>query len=103
MEARCMGWQSYIIKMIDASNAAEFLLQLTKEPRDHVFTLHAELEGQKLGPIFEQLLTGWRAQGYELVSMGDYYQSIKNDVLPILPIAWGELPGRSGEMIVQAM
>jgi hypothetical protein len=35
--------------------------------------------------------------------MGDYYQSIKNDVLPILPIAWGELPGRSGEMIVQAM
>lgn len=90
-------------KMIDAGNAAEFLLQLTKQPRDHVFTLHAELEGQKLGPIFEQLLSGWRTQGYELVSMGDYYQSIKNDVLPILPIAWGELPGRSGEMIVQAM
>ncbi|MBP0597000.1 xylanase [Herbaspirillum sp. LeCh32-8] len=90
-------------KMIDANNAAELLLDLTKQPRDHVFTLHAELEGQKLAPIFERLLSGWRAQGYELVSMGDYYASVKDDVLPILPISWGELPGRSGEMIVQAM
>ena len=90
-------------KLIDAGNAAELLLELTKTPRDHVFTLHAELEGQKLAPIFERLLAGWRAQGYELVSMGDYYQSIQNDVLPILPISWGELPGRSGDMILQAM
>jgi peptidoglycan/xylan/chitin deacetylase (PgdA/CDA1 family) len=89
-------------KLIDAGNAAELLLDLTKTPRDHVFTLHAELEGQKLAPIFERLLAGWRAQGYELVSMGDYYRSVQNDVLPILPISWGELPGRSGEMIVQA-
>jgi len=88
--------------IIDASNVAALLLGLTKQPRDHVFTLHAELEGQKLAPIFEQLLLGWRAQGYDLVSMGDYYESVKDDVLPILPIAWGELPGRSGDMILQA-
>ncbi|MFL9924960.1 polysaccharide deacetylase family protein [Herbaspirillum lusitanum] len=88
---------------IDTSNVAALLLRLTAQPRDHVFTLHAELEGQKLAPIFEQLLAGWKAQGYELVSMGDYYQSVKDDVLPILPIAWGELPGRSGDMILQSM
>ncbi|EJN08308.1 polysaccharide deacetylase family protein [Herbaspirillum sp. YR522] len=89
-------------KLIDAGNAAQLLLGLTRERRDHVFTLHAELEGQKLAPIFEQLLGGWRAQGYELCSMGQYHASVKDDVLPILPVAWGELPGRSGEMIVQA-
>jgi len=90
-------------KLIDASNAAAFLLGLTKQqPRDHVFTLHAELEGQKLAPIFEQLLLGWRAQGYELVTMGEYFQSIEGQPLPVLPITWGELPGRSGDLILQA-
>jgi len=88
--------------VMDASNVAAMLLRLTEQRRDHVFTLHAELEGQKLAPIFEQLLLGWRAQGYDLVSMGEYYQTVKDDVLPILPIAWGELPGRSGDMILQA-
>jgi peptidoglycan/xylan/chitin deacetylase (PgdA/CDA1 family) len=88
--------------LIDTANVAALLLRLTEQKRDHVFTLHAELEGQKLAPIFEQLLLGWRAQGYELVSMGDYYQTIKNDILPTQPIVWGELPGRSGDMILQA-
>jgi len=88
--------------VIDADNVAALLLRLTAQKRDHVFTLHAELEGQKLAPIFEQLLQGWRAQGYDLVSMEDYFQRIKNETLPILPITWGELPGRSGDMILQA-
>ncbi|RXZ32803.1 xylanase [Oxalobacteraceae bacterium CAVE-383] len=88
---------------IDAGNIAARLLELTASPRDHVFTLHAELEGQKLAPIFEQLLQGWRAQGYDLVSMGDYYRRLPKDVnLPIFPLHWDELPGRSGQMIVQA-
>ena len=90
-------------EMIGPSNIAARLLALTAVPRDHVFTLHAELEGQKLAPIFEQLLQGWRAQGYDLVSMGDYYQQIKDRPLPLFPQHWAELPGRSGDMIVQAM
>lgn len=88
-------------KLIDNSNAADFLLALTREPRDHVFTLHAELEGNKLAPIFEQLLTGWKQQGYSLCSMGDYYDTIKDQDLPVVPVTWGELPGRSGDMILQ--
>ncbi|KIF80748.1 polysaccharide deacetylase family protein [Noviherbaspirillum autotrophicum] len=87
--------------VIDESNIARTILKLTASPRDHVFTLHAELEGQKLAPIFEQLLEGWKAQGYDLVSMADYYQKVKNDALPTYPVSWGELPGRSGELIVQ--
>ncbi|MEB0010663.1 polysaccharide deacetylase family protein [Glaciimonas sp. Gout2] len=87
---------------LNVVNIAAHLLKLTAEPRDHVFTLHAELEGQKLAPIFEQLLQGWRAQGYELVSMEDYYLKIKDQSMPTLPMHWAELPGRSGDMIMQA-
>src|SRR5471032_2864679 len=81
---------------ITTSNIAAFLLRLTEgATRDHVYTLHAELEGQKLAPIFEQLLAGWQAQGYQLASMADYHQKIKDLPMPVCPITWGELPGRS--------
>lgn len=88
--------------LIDKSNIAGALLKLTETRRDHVYTLHAELEGQKLAPIFEQLLTGWHAQGYDCVSMADQYQKIKDAALPVYPLAWGELPGRSGDLVLQA-
>jgi hypothetical protein len=87
---------------ITTGNIAAFLLQLTAgATRDHVYTLHAELEGQKLAPIFEQLLAGWQAQGYQLASMADYHQKLQHLPLPVCPITWGELPGRSGRLIVQ--
>ncbi|MDL2358365.1 MAG: polysaccharide deacetylase family protein [Pseudomonadota bacterium] len=86
---------------ITTGNVAAFLLGLTAgATRDHVYTLHAELEGQKLSPIFEQLLSGWEAQGYRLASMADYYEKVQHQPLPDRPVAWGELPGRSGELIV---
>jgi peptidoglycan/xylan/chitin deacetylase (PgdA/CDA1 family) len=89
--------------VVGTSNVAATLLRLTETPRDHVFTLHAELEGQKLAPIFEQLLQGWRAQGYDFVSMADYHHQIKDRTLPVAPLHWAELPGRSGELIVAGM
>ncbi|NVM77824.1 peptidoglycan/xylan/chitin deacetylase (PgdA/CDA1 family) [Duganella sp. SG902] len=87
---------------ITTANIAAFLLRLTEgATRDHVYTLHAELEGQKLAPIFEQLLAGWQAQGYQLASMADYHRKIQHLPMPVCPITWGELPGRSGTLIVQ--
>ena len=86
---------------ITTANIAAHLLKLTAgATRDHVYTLHAELEGQKLAPIFEQLLSGWQEQGYQLASMADYYQKVKDHPLPTHPVSWGEVPGRSGELIV---
>lgn len=86
---------------LTVGNIAAHLLKLTAgATRDHVYTLHAELEGQKLAPVFEQLLAGWKAQGYQLASMADYYQKVKDQPLPELPLSWGEVPGRSGELIV---
>jgi peptidoglycan/xylan/chitin deacetylase (PgdA/CDA1 family) len=86
--------------VLTTQNIAAHLLKLTADQRDHVYTLHAELEGQKLAPIFEQLLSGWKAQGYQLASMADYYEKIKHAALPDYPVQWGEVPGRSGELIV---
>ncbi|WP_317202865.1 polysaccharide deacetylase family protein [Janthinobacterium sp.] len=89
-------------KLITTGNIAAHLLALTAgAARDHVYTLHAELEGQKLAPIFEQLLAGWREQGYQLASMGDYFDKVKDSALPVCPIAWGEVPGRSGQLMIQ--
>ncbi|TFW18273.1 xylanase [Massilia arenosa] len=88
-------------RTIDTKNVAEFLLELTaRDRRDHVYTLHAELEGQKLAPVFEALLAGWKAQGYRLASMADYYEKVKDQPLPEYPVQWGEVPGRSGQLIV---
>ena len=87
---------------IELHNIAEHILKLTEQPRAHVFTLHAELEGQKLAPIFEKLLIGWKAQGYQCTSMAEYAQAIaqQHTELPSRPLHWAELPGRSGELIV---
>jgi undecaprenyl phosphate-alpha-L-ara4FN deformylase len=87
---------------VDEHNVAASILKRTENnPHDQVFTLHAELEGQKLAPIFEQLLDGWRAQGHTFATMGDYHATLDRDTLPSYPVTWGEIPGRSGELIVQ--
>ncbi|HEV3105170.1 MAG TPA: polysaccharide deacetylase family protein [Trinickia sp.] len=87
---------------LDVHDVATRLLAFTEHnPQDQVFTLHAELEGQKLAPVFEQLLDGWRAQGHTFATMGDCYAALDRDLLPSYPVAWGEIPGRSGQLIVQ--
>lgn len=68
---------------------------------DEVFTLHAELEGQKLAPVFTQLLDGWRAQGHTFATLGEYHATLAQDALPSYPVAWGQVSGRSGELITQ--
>ncbi len=85
---------------VDNANVVSRILALTAAPRDHVFTLHAELEGQKLAGVFEALLQGWLAQGYQLASMADYYQKASQQAVPIRAFSWGEIPGRSGQVVV---
>ncbi len=89
---------------ITTENVAQHLLDMTRTPSEtgHVYTLHAELEGQKWMPIFEQLLQGWREQGYELVSMRQYLQGFKIADLPRYEVKPGTVEGRSGTLAVQA-
>jgi undecaprenyl phosphate-alpha-L-ara4FN deformylase len=66
-----------------------------------VFTLHAELEGGKLAPQFEQLLQSWLSDGCAIVPMCDLAASLKGTQLPRHLIEMGEIVGRSGRLAVQ--
>lgn len=85
---------------VDEHNVARRLLALTETNQDQVFTLHAELEGGLLAPAFEQLLRGWQAQGHELVSLAMLHHAVQGNSLPVLPVTWGSVPGRSGELVI---
>ncbi|MBI3147784.1 MAG: 4-deoxy-4-formamido-L-arabinose-phosphoundecaprenol deformylase [Betaproteobacteria bacterium] len=84
-------------------NVAEHLLDLTAAMpgRDQVFTLHAELEGQKLLPVFERLLAGWSSQGRACVPLRAFFERQMPTDLPRHEIALGEVFGRAGMVLVQ--
>lgn len=88
---------------ITADNVAAHLLSLTADTpaSGHVYTLHAELEGMKLLPVFEQLLEGWKAQGYDLVSTRQMLDGLNKATLPRCEMLRGEIPGRSGTLMLQ--
>lgn len=67
----------------------------------HVFTLHAELEGMRLLPVFEKLLEGWRTQGYDLTSTRTIFEALRRDKLPYHEAVHGTLAGRSGTLLLQ--
>ena len=86
---------------VTSETVALRVLQLTETAKTHVFTLHAELEGMRLLPAFEELLVGWKAQGYEIVSMRSLFESLDLKKLPRCEVQVGEVPGRSGTLALQ--
>ncbi len=88
---------------IDEDNVPHTLLRLTESDRDQVFTLHAELEGGLLAHAFDRLLAGWVAQGHQLVSLAELHQHTDVAHLPCVPVAWGGVPGRSGDLITDSL
>jgi len=88
---------------VTVDSVAEHLLKMTaSDPtRPQVFTLHAELEGMALLPVFEALLQGWRAQGYELVATRSLAAQLTRNKLPVHSVVMGEVPGRSGTLALQ--
>lgn len=83
-------------------DAALEILSLTAAPHaDHVFTAHAELEGRKLLPAFEALITGWARQGYEIVALRELAAARELRALPVHEVVYGPVPGRSGTLALQ--
>ena len=85
------------------ANVTERLLAQTAATHRpiQVFTLHAELEGRKLLPVLDQLLAGWKAQGYRLVAMREAVESIADQQLPHHVVELGTVPGRTGTLARQ--
>jgi peptidoglycan/xylan/chitin deacetylase (PgdA/CDA1 family) len=85
---------------VTEASVAHHIAKTTESDTDHVFTLHAELEGGLLAGGFETLLRSWQSQGHTLGTMADYYAELDRSALPLRPMAWGSVKGRSGELMV---
>ena len=81
---------------LEGEDPVEHLLALTQDSGDHVFTLHAELEGGAYLEGFERLLGTWRARGFTLTDLASYAQSLEASRLPRCEILSGTVGGRSG-------
>ncbi|MGH8283251.1 MAG: polysaccharide deacetylase family protein [Gammaproteobacteria bacterium] len=88
---------------ITVANVADHLLKLTESEsaHGHIYTLHAELEGMALMPVFEKLLVNWKAQGYDLVATRDLAARLDRKSLPVHEVVMGEIFGRSGILALQ--
>ncbi len=63
--------------------------------------MHAELEGLLLASVLDRLITGWKAQGYEVTSMRRLHETLQPMALPRHEVGSGTVPGRSGTLFVQ--
>lgn len=88
---------------ITEDNVADVVFKASREPlpHGHVYTLHAELEGQKLLPVMEQLVKQWIDAGDEIVSLEKLYKTLKLDEIPRKAVELGSLEGRSGVLAVE--
>ena len=85
-----------------ASNVAAHLLARTAEHAgDHVFSLRADVEGLSAAPVLEQLLVGWKAQGYDLVALRTLCDAVEPLALPRCEAGWGTVQGRTEQVLVQ--
>jgi len=111
VEGRCMQLPTTLptldeligLEGMDAAAAAASILQQSLEgvSDTQVFTLHAELEGQRLYPQFEFLLRQWREAGMVLESMHDYRRRLDGSRVARHELVWGAIRGRSGILAVQ--
>ena len=89
---------------LSVDGAIDRVLDLTAVPPAcgaHVFTLHAELEGQQYRGPFLRLIDTWRRRGAELVSLARLRAGLGIASLPRHRVEYGTVPGRSGTLAVQ--
>src|SRR5207302_7128067 len=88
---------------LEGVDPIDHLLSLTdSQPnRDHVYTLHAELEGNTYSREFERLLRSWRDRGADLVDLAVYAASLTVAELPRCEMVEGTVEGRSGTLACQ--
>ena len=88
---------------ITDDNVAAHVLERTRDPApaNHVFTLHAELEGARLSTVFEQLLGGWKAQGWTMGPVRTLHETVEPLALPRCETAPAPIAGRTGTVLMQ--
>lgn len=90
---------------VDETNVADAVFARAAAPdapRLQVFTLHAELEGQRLLGAFERLLARWRDAGAHLGRVATIHALALEQPLPTAAVVMREIPGRSGQLAAPA-
>lgn len=79
-------------------------VRLLRSDRLNVFTLHAEIEGMMMRPLFLDLLKAWTDHGVRFVRMDDAARELLIDRGSIAthPMTMEEIDGRSGLVATQA-
>lgn len=78
------------------------IFQASRKPLEHghLYTLHGELEGMKLSPVLERLLSAWIETGDQIGPLADTFSTLDKNHLPRRRILMREIPGRSGLIAV---
>jgi peptidoglycan/xylan/chitin deacetylase (PgdA/CDA1 family) len=69
-------------------------------PGLNVHTIHAELEGKALAPLFIDLLERLTSRDVRFVTLAEAAEEFRRSA-PEAPLAMGEIPGRAGRVAVQ--
>lgn len=86
---------------IHATNFADHLVELSRSTSaDHVFTLHAELEGGRYIDEFERLLRLWSQTGTLFETLGERLAREPAETRPVRRLTWGTVPGRAGQLVI---
>jgi peptidoglycan/xylan/chitin deacetylase (PgdA/CDA1 family) len=88
---------------VTPDEAVRRLLDASRDPAPtgHVYALRAEVEGTVFTPALRALLAGWRALGYQVVSLRDYAAGLNLSRLPRRVIAEEFFPGTRGSVAVE--
>jgi len=93
-----LGREEYPEELIN-----DYLMTLLERGGDHVFTLHAELEGLHYAPLFEDFLARAKAAGCAFFDLTEEAARLLENRanIPVCEIEQAAIDGRSGELAVQ--
>jgi peptidoglycan/xylan/chitin deacetylase (PgdA/CDA1 family) len=85
---------------ITAETVNDLYLSLVR-PGLNVHTIHAEMEGRSMAPVFEDLLRRLQERGCRFATLAEAATGAKASDPPACALRMGELPGRAGQVAVQ--
>jgi peptidoglycan/xylan/chitin deacetylase (PgdA/CDA1 family) len=79
-------------------------VSLLRTDRPNVLTIHAEIEGMKKRPLFQQLLKEFQDRGVEFARLDALADQLltHRDVVPVRDLVMAEIDGRSGLVATEA-
>lgn len=87
---------------ITLDTAADWLAGQVRPGALNVYTLHGEVEGRAQAPVLEGLIARLRDQGVAFPRLVDAAVQEAAQGVPVDEVAWGEVPGRAGQVAWQA-